>query len=161
MFILRHTITENPSKMGGRKCVNCFIKTANLGSFLEYRRKRLNRVISSNWDPSGAEAVLQSLGYCYIIAESHRQSSHVQYILHPLILLSALQPSARNLQPTKIYGAPTNRVSPVLSSEGFFIKITSIYRLVGPILLASTLCVYLNNQSILKAPSWNECPHQF
>lgn len=37
--------------------------------------------------------MLQGFGYFYIIAESHRQSSHVQYILHLLILLSALQPA--------------------------------------------------------------------
>lgn len=42
---------------------------------------------------AGTEAVPCSLGYCYIIAESHRQSSHVQYILDLLILLSALQPA--------------------------------------------------------------------
>lgn len=104
---------------------------------------------------AGTEAVPCSLGYCYIIAESHRQSSHVQYILDLLILLSALQPAwARNLQPRKIYGAPTNRVNLVLSPEAFFVKIiTSIYHSVGLILLASTFCVYLNNQCTLKVPS--------
>lgn len=69
---------------------------------------------------------------------------------------------ARNLQPRKIYGAPTNRVNPVLSPEAFFVTIiTSIYSSVEPTLLASTFHVYLSNQHTLGAPSRNEPVHHF
>lgn len=126
----------------------------------EKEESKIKTVIRSNWKQAGTEAVPRSLGYCCIIAESHRQSSHVQHILDSFVLPPTC--AARNLQPGKIYGAPTNRVNPVLSPEAFFVKIiTSIYSPVGPILLAPTFCVYLNNQHTLKAPGWNERRHQF
>lgn len=85
--------------------------------------------------------------------------------VHPGSFDSFVRPptcTARNFQPGKIYGAPTNRVNPVLSPGAFFVKIiTSIYSSVGPSLLAPTFCVYLNNQCTLKAPSCNERRHQF
>lgn len=55
--------------------------------------------------------------------------------------------AARNFHLRKIYEASANRVSPVISPEGFFLKIiTSIHSSAGRSLLALAFSVCLNNQ---------------
>lgn len=76
---------------------------------------------------------------------------------HPDSFDSFVRPptcTARNFQLRKIYEAPTTRVSPVISPEGFFLKITtSILSSIGRPLLAPVFCICLNNQSTQKPPA--------
>lgn len=107
----------------------------------------LEAVESRQW----TEAVPCNLGYCCIIAESHRQPSHVQYrdFTSWLFWFFCLPSNLRgqNFHLRKIYEASTNKVSPVISPDSFFLKIiTSIHSSAGLSLLAPALRVCLNTK---------------
>lgn len=123
------------------------------------KESKIKTVIRSGWrnavHSSCASRSWLLLYYCRVPQANLTWTARRLHILAPFD--SFVRPptcTARNIQLRKIYEALTNRVNPVISSEGSFLKIiTSIHSSVGWPLLASAFCVCLNNLCTQKPPA--------